>query len=136
MIVVPCGRLSIPLHYISVFTTLPIIHLSDKIREYTDNRRGLICRVPSLIRRTTQQLNTIRDGMFGIQGPKLFNFLTGELCAREDTEDPQLLEKLKKNTFLATIPDEPRLPSYPSVQRNNSNTTQVGRVRDDRGGSN
>ena len=110
----------------------------DKVQEYTDDRRGLLCRVPSLIRRATQRLKTIRDGTFGIQGPKLFNCLPRELRARGDTEDPELLEKFKRklDKFLATIPDEPRLPSYPSAQRSNSITTQVGRVRDGRGGSN
>ena len=110
----------------------------DKVQEYTDDRRGLLCRVPSLIRRATQRLKTIRDGTFGIQGPKLFNCLPRELRARGDTEDPELLEKFKRklDKFLATIPDEPRLPSYPSAQRSNSITTRVGRVGDGRGGSN
>ena len=60
-----------------------------------------------------QRLKTIRDGMFGIQGSKLFNCLSREFCARGGTEDPKLLEKLKRklNTALTTIPDEPRLPS-------------------------
>ena len=88
----------------------------------------------ALIRGATQRLKTIRAGAFGIQGPHLFNCLPRELRARGDTEDLKLLEKLKRllDTFFATIPDEPRVPSYPSAQRNNSITTQVGRVRDGR----
>ena len=99
----------------------------DKIREYTDDRRGLLCRVSSLIRRATQRLKTIRDGTFEIQGPKLFNCLPREPRARGDTEDLKLLEKFKRklDIFLANIPDEPRVPSHPSAQRNNSITTQV-----------
>ena len=70
---------------------------SNKIREYTDNRGGQLC----------------RDGTFGTQGPKLFNCLPSELRARGDMEDPKLLEKFKRklDTFLATIVDKPRLPS-------------------------
>ena len=109
----------------------------DRIREYTDNRRALLCRVPSQIRRARQRLKTIKDDTFGIQGPKLFNYLPRELHARRDTEDPKHLETFKRNLdiFLATIPDELRLSSYPSVYRNYSIFTQVGRVRDGRGGS-
>ena len=110
----------------------------DKIREYTDERRGLLCSVPNLISRATQRLKITRDGTFGIQGPKLFNSLPRELRARGDTEDPKLLEKFKRklDKLLATIPDELWLLSYPSAQRANSITTQVGRVRDGREGSN
>ena len=93
----------------------------DAIREYIDDERGLLCRVASQIRRATQLLKLIRDGMFVIQGPNLSNCLPRVLCATEHTDGSYLLEMATKK--MVTTPDEPQLPSYPCDQRSNNITT-------------
>ena len=77
--------------------------LRDEIQEYSDDRRGLLCRIPGLIKRAALRMKIIRNCTFGIQGPKLFNYLPKELRDRGDTDDPKLLEKFNLKSSSANL---------------------------------
>ena len=97
----------------------------DENQNNTDDMRGLMCTIPSLIRREAPRLNVNRDFNYGIQGPKTSNCFQKKLCDRGDTDDPKLLNKfkIKLKTFMATVPDETRLSNFPIARQDNSITT-------------
>ena len=83
------------------------IQVQNEINDPEESRKGRLCIVPPH-KSCVQSIQTIREGSFQKQGPKLFNILPRELrnmtkCGVDDF-------KSKLDEFLNKIPDQPRCP--------------------------
>ena len=93
---------------------------STPITEVVNPRRGRSCVVPKVPMYAPSRLQNIRESSFAVRGPQLFNSLPGHL---RDMRDCALAEfKSALDSFLKTIPDEPRLPGLTAESRLPSNS--------------
>ena len=97
-----------------------------QLRSYVNERRGRLCRVPPVNYRAMIRLQTIREASLPIVGPRLFNCLPQEIRNYEGTLDGF---KGRLDSYLSTLPDEPRLPAYHPQAQSNSIVRQVEQLR-------
>ena len=78
------------------------------------SRHGITAKIPSLLRNSSQQNQSLYDSSFAVIGPKLWNCLPSHLPAVAD------LVGFKQNltTFLLTFPDNPPIGDYVAVNNN------------------
>ena len=98
----------------------PNIEGRNKIMAEDRLRRGLVCKDPFLHPRDTR-FRTLKENSFVVKGPRLFNKLPNEI--REGCLGISLdAFKNKVDTFLATIPDKPKLPGAEYSQQADTNS--------------
>ena len=98
----------------------------SKIQTYINARRGLLCRVPAIIRDARASIVTLRESSFAIRAPRLFNILP--MSIREYVGSVEGF-KYNLDCFLQKIPDEPSAPHYVSSAASNCLIDQVARLR-------
>ena len=85
-----------------------------------NQRRGRCCTIPSVKRSASAQVQNIRFGSMGINGPRLFNCLPAHLrnmsyCSTESF-------KRALDNHLRTVADEPRVPRLTRYCTKSSNS--------------
>lgn len=104
----------------------PNIDGRDCIATYTSERRGRFCAVPPVSGRALQRVQTLRENSLLVRGPRLFNCLPASLRAHQGELSSF---KAQLDSFLSTIPDQPRLPHYHQPATSNSIVAQVECLR-------
>ena len=99
-----------------------------RIETHHNERRGRLCKIPSLRNRSAVRFQSLRDGSLSVAGPRLFNVLPKDLREGEFT-----LETFKRqlDVFLGTIPDRPPLQHYQRREASNSIVHQLAQMRAD-----
>lgn len=96
---------------------------------YIHERLGRFCHIPPLHPRAGTRIKTLKENSFATRGPRLFN----ELPKYLRNSEVQNVEKFKRqlDSFLGTIPDEPKLPHYYLRASSNSIIDQLAQRRAD-----
>ena len=76
------------------------------INEYESERRGRLCCIRPINKKSTQRTKSIRENSFQISGPKLFNCLPAFIRCMSGCSVDEF--KLALDKFLEHIPDEPK----------------------------
>ncbi len=97
---------------IYIWKTIENIAPSIGVETYRSRRHGRLCKIPMTKQQVSPAIKTIREGSLQINGPKLFNSLPAHI--RNVTECSVNCFKDKLDKYLAYIPDEPKIPGYPS----------------------
>ena len=99
-----------------------------RIETHHNERRGRLCKIPSLRNRSAVRFQSLREGSLSVAGPRLFNVLPKDLREGEFT-----LETFKRqlDVFLGTIPDRPPLQHYQRREASNSIVHQLAQMRAD-----
>lgn len=99
------------------------------IHFYIHQRLGRLCQIQPLHPRAPTRIKTIKENSFATRGPRLFNALPKYLR----DSDVRSVEKFKDqlDSFLKTIPDEPKLPHYHLRASSNSIVHQLAQRRAD-----
>ena len=79
-----------------------------KIEFNAQSRRGIMSKVPSLNKFSTQRHQSLYDSSFAVLGPRLWNTIPSHL---PDIADPEVF-KHKLTDLLLTFPDKPRVSGY------------------------
>lgn len=100
---------------------VPNIAHPNNIKMNSSDRRGPLCHIPPIIR-TRTHIQTLKEGSFTVQGPRLYNCIPKEL--RQSTCSLVTFKK-RLDEFLHTIPDQPALPHYYQPSQSNSLLHQI-----------
>ena len=101
---------------------VPNIEGRDRITIWQSDRRGLLCRVPPIVRSAGSRVQTLRDNSFCVVGPRLFNSLPMALRGHRGSPDAF---KRALDDYLSIVPDRPCIAGYQQSMRNNSIISQV-----------
>ena len=119
--------------YIIIYIFKVILGLSPNfdnhsyaISTFVSERRGLLCRVPSLNKKALGRFKTMKDESLAVRGPLLFNSIPTEIRNLNLSVDSF---KSKLDGFLSGVPDKPSLQNYFQVSKNNSITEQIRVLR-------
>ncbi len=88
------------------------------INSHITLRKGRLCKIPALVTQARESIKTLKDASFAVRGPKLFNFLPQNI--RDKTGCSVESFKNILDQYLRDIPDQPRLPGYPTNNASNS----------------
>ena len=73
----------------------------------SSERRGRECKIPALKTQFSEKVKSLREASFQIHGPRLFNMLPKSIRGMKNCGIDEFKEQL--DSFLAKIPDQPRL---------------------------
>lgn len=82
-------------------------------------RKGRLCKIPALNRKSPCYVKSLREASFAVRGPRTFNSLPQHL--RNLTGCGPLSFKRQLDRFLSNVPDEPRIEGYTGFCRRESN---------------
>ena len=100
---------------------VPNLEDRSELHSKASLRYGRTCSIPPRSTSASSRLQSLRDGSFGINGPRLFNSLPPHL--RNLTGIIETLEfKKELDKFLLTVADEPLSPGYTAGRRAASNS--------------
>ena len=99
------------------------------IHFYHHQRLGRLCQIQPVHPRAPTRIKTLKENAFATRGPRLFNALPKYL--RDFTHQSVDRFKNQLDTFLRTIPDEPKMPHYYLRAATNSITDQLAQRRAD-----
>jgi hypothetical protein len=77
---------------------------------YYNGRRGILCRIPTFDNQAAARVQTRRERLLSVVGPRLFNALPKALKGGEFTH---ATFKRQLDKFLKKIPDCPVMGNYP-----------------------
>ena len=83
-------------------------------------RRGRLCIIPPVKQSAPARIKTIRYASFAIKGPQLFNIMPYHIRNMRGCSTLEFKNAL--DSFLANIPDEPRLPGHQKFCRAETNS--------------
>ena len=86
----------------------------NPIITFQHSRRGRLCKIPPLIRRSSRKIQTIKESTLAIRGPRLFN--TIPKLVREITDVRVETFKAALDKHLSSIADEPPVDGYYRVE--------------------
>ena len=92
-------------------------------------RLGRLCHIQPLHPRAATRIKTLKQNAFGTRGPQLLNALPQYLRDFNDEHVDKFKDQL--DSFLRTIPDEPKLPHYHLRAASNSIIDQLAQRRAD-----
>ena len=99
---------------------VPNLSGRSELQRKSSLRFGTMCSIPSRITSATSRVQTLRDGSFAFNGPRLFNALPAHI--RNLTEIGTLSFKKELDRFLKTVVDEPLCRGYTAGRRAASNS--------------
>lgn len=103
-----------------------IEHDKFNVVVFESERRGRLCRVPSLNPQAPSRIKSLIDISFAVQGPRLFNCLPMEMRNFSGSIDSF---KVRLDKFLNKIPDQPCTPNYHQPSQSNSVVHQLAQLR-------
>jgi hypothetical protein len=83
-------------------------------------RRGRYCVVPTVSKRASQAVRSLRYASFAIHAPRLFNILPAHIRNITGCSVDSFKRQLDK--YLRTVPDEPQIAGYTAMRRTDSNS--------------
>ena len=90
------------------------------LETYIHPRHGRKCKIPPVKTSALVKVQNIRNSSFGVHAPQLFNILPDYIRNLTDCSVESF--KLKLDSYLKTIPDEPQIQGYTSIRRAESNS--------------
>lgn len=99
------------------------------IRTTTHQRLGRYCIIDRIHPRASTRVTTLKQNSFATRGPQLFNALPRHIRDITDLSLDQF--KTKLDSFLWTVPDQPKLPHYHARAVSNSIIDQLAQQRAD-----
>ena len=99
---------------------VPNLSGRSELQRKSSLRFGTMCSIPSRVTSATSRIQTLRDGSFVFNGPRLFNALPAHI--RNLTEIGTLSFKKELDRFLKTVVDEPLCRGYTAGRRAASNS--------------
>ena len=95
---------------------------NDSIESYIHQRKGRLCRIPSVVSKSTARIKTIKRNSFTVRGPILFNTIPKKIRDLRNIKVDIFKNNLDK--WLQIIPDKPTIPGYTKFRAENSNSIQ------------
>ena len=106
---------------------------------YTSERNGRLCKIPPIKTHSSQNITTLREKSFTVNGPILFNSLMKTLRNLSKCSIDEF--KLKLDDYLETVPDQPKTSDLTPFASNrldarpsNSIVDQIRRLKINAGG--
>ena len=101
---------------------VPNLSSSGRVITKDSPRYGRVCLIPSVKSSAKSQVQRLREGSFGVNGPRLFNSLPSHLRNMTGVDHVDFKKELDK--FLWTIAGEPLTTGYTARRRAESNSLQ------------
>ena len=76
-----------------------------KSKSSEDSRLGRFCHVPTIVSKSSARVKTLREQLFQVHGPKLFNCLPKSIIDTTGSDIDTFKQKL--DSYISEIPDQP-----------------------------